>query len=135
LTVSIRGSTIRRWWPPVLWIGVIFSLSTIPGPTLKKVGFSVPDKLAHVVEYAILGALSCRARPGMRPSFVEQAGPVLLLAALVGLADELYQRLIPGRESSGLDWVADLVGATLGSWIVWVIGVHSLRSSSRREER
>ena len=55
---------ILHWLPVVVWYGVIFILSSIPGKTLESI---VPEtfqfwchRAAHVIEYGILGILVMR---------------------------------------------------------------------------
>jgi VanZ family protein len=45
----------------------------------------------------------------------------LALTSLVGAADEIFQRSVPGRESSVSDWSADTLGAALAvGFILWL---------------
>lgn len=119
LTAWPRKPTILEWWPLILWIAVIFSLSSIPGPALEKVGFSIHDKLAHVLEYGVLGALTVLRRRGRSPrSVVHVFLTTVVLAAGVGSLDELYQRTVPGRLSSSMDLVADVAGAGLAAFLL-----------------
>jgi VanZ family protein len=114
LTSRTSTPSIHFWLPLVVWVAAILCVSSIPGPTLAKVGFSVQDKVAHATEYSVLGFLACRWLLGVRVGTL----PALLLSALmgagVGAADESWQLLIPGRTTSIYDWTADLVGAVLG---------------------
>jgi VanZ family protein len=69
------------------------------------------DKVAHAAAFAVLGALLVRARPG---AGWRQIGAFLLLGAGLGLFDEWSPRSIPGRSASVLDWVADVIGVSIG---------------------
>ena len=42
-------------------------------------------------------------------------GYVLIVAAIYGVLDELTQTLV-GRSADVADWLADMVGATVGIW-------------------
>lgn len=91
----------------LLYMGVIYLVSAQPG---SAVGLPSPwDKLAHLVEYALLGFLLGRA--------TERPGWAWALAALYGASDEFHQGFVPGREVSLWDWLADAAGAGLGSWL------------------
>ena len=117
MTPTRRVSTIGRWWPALVWTALIFTASSIPGSRLDEVGLRIPDKLVHGLEYAVLGALlmrPLRAGPS-RYAFVV----AVVLGALVGAVDENYQRLIPMRDSSIADWMADLVGSAAGAAVAW----------------
>jgi VanZ family protein len=103
--------TASRWIPVAVWIGVILtgtSAPTVPGPDVPGL-----DKVGHFAMYAVLGILTARAvRGGVatpRPLLV-----VLAAIAVFGAADELHQRLIPGRSADVADWFADVTGATVG---------------------
>lgn len=115
LTPPGLAPTFRRWWPVGLWTLVILGASSIPGTTLEHVGISIPDKLAHASEFGVLGWLAHRrqaadARVGGRRAWIT----ALALGLLVGLADETYQRWVPGRTPSAADWLADGFGTSLG---------------------
>lgn len=109
------GSRALRWLPAALWALLIFSLSsqsTLPSP--KIVDF---DKLMHFGAFAVQGALVALAltRPGERLS-QRLAVVAAAIAALYGAADEFHQAFVPGRQSSGFDLVADVLGAAAGAW-------------------
>jgi len=117
---------MKRWlyyWGPMCgYAGLIFYLSSQPHPEESLPSFVglVSDKVLHVAEYAVLGGLCYRAfRWGTTGSWQSWAVPLaVLVAALYGLSDEVHQSFVPFRESSGLDWLADSIGATLGAAIV-----------------
>lgn len=122
---------MRYWLPVLVYLTVIFSLSAQPNlrPPLQ---FRDSDKLFHLLEYGGLGFLltrALRARLGVHPA-ITVAGAALALGALVGAADETFQRTIPGREPSVLDWAADTAGVALAQGVIlW------LARSGRREAR
>ena len=95
------------WAPVVLWAALIFTLSSIPD---LSTGLGTWDfvmrKLAHVAEYAILGALFLRA--------VGREPVALALGSLYAASDELHQSFVEGRHGSPVDWVIDTVGVALG---------------------
>ncbi|HOX44727.1 MAG TPA: VanZ family protein [Myxococcota bacterium] len=112
-----RRLLLLYWLPLALYVGLIFALSS-----LSRFPFALPpvrhlDKLIHAAEYAALAFLLTRAlwaeRPRARP-WLLLAGAVLLVAAL-GLADELYQRSVPNRDSDALDLAADCAGGLVGA--------------------
>lgn len=107
----------RQWLPPVIWIVVIFGLSSIPGIQLE--GPELPtniDKVAHFFEYAILAFVLHRGL-----SYRNERGGLSLVVIVVSCAlaiavfDELYQSFIPGRESSVADVVSDVAGIAAGT--------------------
>jgi VanZ family protein len=118
-----------RWLPVALYLALIFVLSSIPAFHVPGT-FFLKDKIAHAVEYAGLGWLVHRAVLGTWPAagaFTRVFGSLLAIA-LFGVADEVYQAGTPGRDSSIFDWLADLLGASLGSLL-------GLARESRRVRR
>lgn len=117
---------MKKWlyyWGPVCgYAGLIFYLSSQPHPeeTLPSFVTLFSDKVLHVVEYAVLGGLCYRAfRWGATASWGALAIPLAVsVTALYGLSDEIHQSFVPFRDASGLDWLADSIGAILGSAIL-----------------
>lgn len=103
------GRWAALWWlAAALIMAGLLGLSIQPG--LAGGGLAHPlDKLAHFVVYAALAFCLTRA------TGVPYLG--LLWAAWFGVADELLQAFVPARESSFLDWLADLAGAAVGSTV------------------
>ena len=117
---------MKRWlyyWGPVCgYAGLIFYLSSQPHPEESLPSFVglFSDKVLHVVEYGVLGGLCYRAfQWGATAPWRSWAIPLaVLVTALYGLSDEVHQSFVPFRESSGLDWLADSIGAVLGAAII-----------------
>lgn len=71
-------------------------------------------KLAHLTEYAVLGALVLRALAGpLRPPAQIALWSVAFCAAFAAL-DELHQTLVPSRTGAVADVAIDTFGAALG---------------------
>lgn len=103
-----------RFLPALIWMGVIFYLSSIPNLELRG-ELSVYDfvlrKLAHVAEYAILYLLWRRALETHRNASL-QAGAITILYAI---SDEMHQFYVPTRDGKIADVAIDAVGVILGS--------------------
>jgi VanZ family protein len=111
-----------RWLPVAVYVALIFSLSAQAGLTVPGT-FEWRDKIAHTLEYGVLGFLVFRAARDTWPN-----APVLrrmILAALavatLGAIDEYFQAFVPGRDSTVYDWYADATGATLSQIICWAL--------------
>src|SRR5215831_1574448 len=114
------------YWAPVLgYAAAIYYFSSLPKPEEQLPEFvrDLSDKLLHVLEYGILGALWYRAfRWAAGPRI---AGSAVLLAvvagSIYGMTDEVHQAFVPMRTASLLDWIADSLGTVIGvrglSWI------------------
>ena len=101
------ASNALAWAPVVLWAAVIFALSSIPSlGTGLGVWDTILRKLAHTVEYAVLGALLLRATGRVDLTFA--------LGVLYAASDEFHQTFVPGRHGSPVDVAIDAVGITVG---------------------
>ena len=101
------ASRLTYWAPVVLWAAVIFAFSSIPElGTGLGIWDTVLRKLAHTVEYAVLGGLILRAS--------RSAPAAVLLASAYAVTDEVHQTFVTGRHGSPVDWLIDTAGAVLG---------------------
>jgi VanZ family protein len=101
------------WLPVATYAALIFTLSSIS--TLSPPGeLEYSDKVAHFVEYAILGGLLARAwgRTLLEGGKARRVVLALVLGATVGALDELFQGTV-GRTAAS-DWGADTLGASFG---------------------
>ena len=111
--LSRRAYLVRYWLPPFLYAALIFFLSSVPGRKYPYPFLSV-DKLAHVVEYAILGYLVARAFGyGLHERKILFVRSVTV-CVLYGISDELHQWFVPNRVVSVIDILADIFGSFLG---------------------
>ena len=90
-----------------VWAALIFALSSIPS---LSTGLGTWDlvlrKIAHLTEYAILGALLLRAlgKPWLS----------ILIGGLYAVSDEFHQHFVRGRHAAWYDVVIDTIGVTIG---------------------
>lgn len=121
------ATIIGSWAPVAGWMGVIFYMSSRPGPNV----WSPLSYVAHFIEYLILGLLLCfaldRTTPLSRRFLLLLA---LLAASAYGFSDELHQGFVPTREVSVWDWLTDTAGAA-SALVVWTAAVATL---ARRSE-
>jgi VanZ family protein len=109
---------MRFWLPVLVYLTAIFAVSAQPhlGPPIR---FTLSDKVAHLLEYLILGLLLVRAlrahlRVG-RPLFAAMIA--LGFVVLTGMADEYLQSFIPGRNCDVFDLMADVAGGALAQYL------------------
>ncbi len=100
---------LKRWMWVVLWMGVIFVFSAQPQPVLNWGQPAWVGKLAHLIEYLILGWLSQRALVDRRAWW-----RAWLIAVVYAVTDEIHQRSVPGRTSLATDVMVDALGAAVG---------------------
>ena len=95
------------WLPVLAWAAVVFAFSSVPslGTDLGTWDL-VLRKLAHLAEYAVLGALLLRA--------CRRPWAALALATLYAASDEVHQLFVEGRQGSPLDVGIDALGALAG---------------------
>jgi VanZ family protein len=119
--VSARG--FRAWAPIVLWAAVIFAFSAVPS---LSSGLGTWDllvrKIAHLSEYAILGALLVRA--------IQRPAVAILAGGLYAVSDELHQHFVRGRHAVWYDVLIDTVGVAIG-----VLAWSRVRASRVRARR
>lgn len=101
--------------PMILFALTIIGASSIPQHKLPKIDIVSFDKLAHFIEYALLSWLTFRSF-----SHISSRISIFTVFSLSGLFiiifaffDELYQQLIPGRQTEFLDFFSDLIGALI----------------------
>ena len=103
----VASRILTVWLPVVAWAALIFVLSAQPD---LSTGLGTWDlvlrKLAHLTEYAILGALLLRA--------VGARVPALVAGVAYAVGDEIHQTFVPGRQGSVLDVLIDSAGVVIG---------------------
>src|SRR5512145_1056328 len=106
-------------------MGVIFIGSSIAN--VPQVGGETTDGLvhraAHVLEFAVLGALLLRAQSKGRLTTKRELIATLIVVAAYGVSDEFHQRFTPGRGSDGSSVLFDVVGGAIGVWVYpqWLV--------------
>jgi VanZ family protein len=106
-TTTAGRSTLSVWLPVVVWAAVIFVFSSIPSLSTELGTWdTILRKLAHLAEYAILGALLLRA--------FRHPVAAVVLAGLYAVTDEVHQLFVEGRHGAPLDVGIDTVGALAG---------------------
>jgi VanZ family protein len=112
---------IWRWLPVFVWLIVIFIGSSIG--SMPRVGGKAVDaivhRIAHVIEYAVLGGLLLRATSERGSITWRQVIGVALLCALYGVTDEWHQAYVPGRSSELSAIPFDLGGGLIGAVVWW----------------
>ncbi|MBN2247750.1 MAG: VanZ family protein [Coriobacteriia bacterium] len=121
-----RMTTRVAWMASLLWMGVIFGFSSLPGSSVPVGEYG---SFGHFSGYLVLGALYFVALGGRRRGWRAVALAVLLASAY-GVTDELHQSLVPGRMPDPADWATDTAGALTGALIA--LGVARWLPADRR---
>jgi VanZ family protein len=106
-----------RWLAlAALYCAVVFYLSSLPYLRAPGPEFDMKDNLAHALEYGILAVLLFRAlAPVAWPDTATTFLLIVVVAASVAAADEVFQGTIPGRRRDVVDWVSDTTGAAIAA--------------------
>ena len=118
-TNHVRRSLLR-WIPALLWMGVIFWLSSRTGDQLggmipwfqKFLPFMNSFDWGHFVAYYILALLMAYAF-GAKAEHWSFKALVVLLCVLYGVTDEYHQSFVDGRTPDAKDVRNDGIGALL----------------------
>jgi VanZ family protein len=113
MTPSISRRALL-WLPPLVYMAVIYYLSSQPNP-VPRITEHVWDKLLHLVEYGALAALRVRAMLGEGAAWRSAFWVAIVATSAYGASDELHQSFVPLRNADAEDWLVDTVGAVLGT--------------------
>ncbi len=104
----------------LLVMGAIFFLSHQSGDDLHLPLFPGSDKIAHLIAYAVLGAMVTFAFPAeMRRNHPWRVTLLsIIITVFYGMTDEFHQSFIPGRDVSLGDIIADFFGGCVGTFLL-----------------
>jgi len=105
------------WLPVVLWMGLIYGLSSFHQLQASPIGWQdfILRKSAHFLEYTLLYFLFYRAiRNTTRLTFSQIIVLSLSLTILYSLTDEYHQTLVVGRSGRRYDVLVDSLGGVFG---------------------
>lgn len=117
--------------PLVLYAAAIFIVSSLPNTSLPDLDFHLQDKLAHLLEFGLLGVLMQRL---LFRRFSPRLNCLLIslgLSLFYAAADEFHQLFVPGRMGDVYDFFADAAGILL----VHTGGLLYLKRAARRDEK
>jgi VanZ family protein len=105
------------------WL-LILTLTSLPGNDMPDVKIS--DKIEHLLAFGGLGfLLHLSLRIQDKFSTIKKMPWLfsILFVALYAAFDELHQLFIPGRSCDINDWIADMIGVTIGVGIMALLMV------------
>ena len=120
---------ILRWLPAAFIVACSWYLSS-QEKIESMPGFWNADKLVHCVCFAGLSFWVAFGVWVNLPAKWRIALPIAIVSAY-GIVDEIHQYFTPGRSSSPFDWMADTLGAVIGS----VVFFHVCKWVSARREK
>lgn len=105
----------------IVWFLAIWFFSSLPSSTFPVVG-SAESQSVHIIEYFVFALLVARTWVLYELSFHYPLLVFVLMGILVlAGADELHQMVIPGRQSSWIDFSFDAVGIIFGFLIFFLM--------------
>ncbi len=106
---------IKYYAPAILYVILIFALSSLNQQFVVNYSWSIDDFLLHFVEYNLYGVTLIWAVMKDKPGSELKTSYRLAVSigALSAIADEFYQSFIPSRFSTIEDVVADVFGVIL----------------------
>lgn len=122
--LSVPSNNSPRWWaylPVLSWASLIASLSTTSNLPQMPLQWLSPDKLGHLLFYAILtgwwywGGQHWWNTPRLSWRYVNSGA---ILAFLYGAVLEGVQARLPHRQFDYADMIANGLGAFL-AWLLW----------------
>lgn len=105
-----------RYVAPLLYMVLMFFLSSIPGHRLESIDLIEFDKLLHFAEYSLLGFISSWSFLGME-DYQPTSGRMTFIIILgwgFGISDEFHQSFVPNRGVDYFDLFADMTGVIAG---------------------
>jgi len=132
--VKIALRRAAPWLPSIAYMALIWALSS-QSQQISMPSLPWSDKVAHFVEYAILGGLYAHAvlRTWPQLSPLRALAIAAVLTSAWGYIDEIHQAFVPGRNSDVRDWVADTLGAIAGVTIVGALDRMRRRQTYHRQ--
>lgn len=125
-------NTVKYWVPTLLYMSLIFVVSSMQQPPLPMPKFEwfTIDKVYHFIEYAILSVLLTTALFNAAPKWIPKGWiwvTAAIISSLYGASDEWHQSFVPGRLATIADWVADVLGSIAGVLSVYLYYNRSFR--------
>ncbi len=104
--------SLSPWLPAAIWLTLMAAATSIPHLDTSR--YPGADKAFHFVVYAVWAMLCLRMARMMRWRGVLVWLGIVLAGVAVGAADELHERLIPGRTVSPSDFLCNAAGFLSG---------------------
>ena len=96
------------------WL-LILTLTSLPGADMPDI--KINDKIEHFLAFGGLGFLLHLSLRIQDKFYIIKKLPwlfAIIFVAFYAAFDELHQLFIPGRSCDIKDWIADMIGVTIG---------------------
>lgn len=131
--MEIKSKLITHWLPLIIWLSIIFIVSSIHGNTLQFLPFNtitqvhIAELLSyrqatfHIVEYYLLVILIYRL---LRVKLNHPETFIYLLSfttsIMYAISDEVHQYFVPGRFATLTDLIFDTSGIIIGLFCIYI---------------
>ncbi len=116
----------------ILYVLLIFFLSSRPYLTPLGPDFRLKDKAVHAVEYFVLGVLLYTGIGWLlKRSKFTIFWILFAIGTTLAAMDEILQSFIPGRLTDVYDWTADSIGVVVGVALAIVVSDRWARAHKR----
>lgn len=105
-----------------IFMVVILCVSALPSKAIPETGFQHSDKIAHFLEYSILGFLAVKC---FSPRKLVELFCIISFGMIFGAFDEWWQSFISDRCTSVADFIADTAGMLIGSIFFYKLSYRS----------
>jgi VanZ family protein len=116
----------KFWLPVIVWMGVIFTFSSIPNLKSGLKEDYILRKIAHMIEFGILTFLVFRAISAEKSTQGQSVlgGKAiiysLIIAVFYALTDEYHQSFVFGRQCSFKDVGIDSIGILISAGLCYI---------------
>lgn len=123
----MKTTALQAFGLPVILMGMIFLLSSIPGDVeggvLKVITTLEPSlqNLLHIPLFGLLQFLWLRGFASRGTTGAAAIAASFCITLSYGALDELHQYFVPGRYASLLDLGLNLLGVVLGTLVFWLV--------------
>jgi VanZ family protein len=108
---AFPSSSLQRYCRVAVWLlfVLMIAIGSIPGKA-EALSAATHDKLLHFCAYFILSLL---LYAGLSGAPLRRTLGTLFIIAMLGLADETIQYFLPYRNSETMDWMFNMMAASL----------------------
>ena len=109
--------------PAIAWAIFIFIASSIPAYEMPDLTIFAWDKAIHLGVYFVLAAcvFTACSHPEAPPYLRRhRISATILFVAVYGALDEFHQYFVPGRAVEFFDWLADVSGAVVFVFLIYM---------------
>ncbi|MHB9027609.1 MAG: VanZ family protein [Candidatus Latescibacterota bacterium] len=99
--------------PALLYMGVIFFMSSLPGYEVPSLNFRFGDKFVHLLEFGLLGMFLYHFFRSPQPLVSHPWIATVIVGVLYAASDEIHQLFTPGRMCELADFIVDSIGVAV----------------------